>query len=47
LSPNNIGKTKQALYHLVNQNKISVKRIGAKLYFDRMELDAWIESLTD
>jgi len=42
-----LGKTKQALYHLVNQSKIPVKRIGAKLYFDRLELDTWIESLTD
>jgi excisionase family DNA binding protein len=42
-----IRKTKQALYHLVNKSKIPVKRIGTKVYFDRLALDAWIESLTD
>jgi excisionase family DNA binding protein len=42
-----IGRSKQALYHLVNQSKIPTKRQGSRLFFDRLELDAWIEGLTD
>lgn len=40
-----IGRSKQALYHLANQGKIPVKRDGARLFFDRVELDAWIASM--
>jgi excisionase family DNA binding protein len=40
-----IGRSKQALYHLVSQGKIPVKRNGSRLFFDRVELDAWITGM--
>lgn len=42
-----LGKTKQAIYHLVNQERIPYKRIGSRLYFDRLELDRWIDDQTN
>ena len=44
---NYVGRSKQALYHLVSQGKIPVKRQGSRLFFDRVELDTWIAHLSD
>ncbi len=40
-----LGKSKQAVYHLVNKDKIPVRRIGTRLMFDCIELGHWLESL--
>lgn len=40
-----LGKSKQAVYHLLNQGKIPRKRIGARVMFDLRELDQWLEQL--
>lgn len=40
-----IGKTKQAVYHMVSQNSIPHKYIGHKLRFDREQIDRWIDEL--
>ena len=40
-----LGKSKQAVYHLVNKDKIPVRRIGTRLMFDCIELGRWLESL--
>ncbi len=40
-----LGRSKQAIYHLVNQAKIPCKRQGSRLMFDRRDLDRWIDEL--
>ncbi len=40
-----LGRSKQAIYHMANQGKIPCKRDGSRLFFDRVELDAWIANM--
>jgi excisionase family DNA binding protein len=40
-----IGRSKQAVYHLINSGKIPFKRQGSRIFIDRVELDHWIDEL--
>jgi excisionase family DNA binding protein len=42
-----LGRSKQAIYHLVHENKLPTKRIGSRVFFDRHQLDAWVEAQGD
>ena len=39
-----IGRTEQALQHLIHQREIVVVRKGRRVHLDRGDLDRWIES---
>ena len=38
-----IGRSEQAVQHLVFQKDLPVVRIGRRVHIDRRDLDAWIE----
>jgi excisionase family DNA binding protein len=38
-----IGRTVKAVYHLVDERKIPVIRVGRKLTFDRERIDRWLD----
>jgi excisionase family DNA binding protein len=40
-----IGRSTQATYHLISQNRIPHRRQGSRVFFDRQELDKWIAEL--
>ena len=39
-----IGRTEQALQHLIHKREIVVVRKGRRVHLDRADLDRWIES---
>lgn len=39
-----IGRTEQALQHLIHKREIVVVRKGRRVHLDRNDLDRWIES---
>jgi excisionase family DNA binding protein len=39
-----IGRTEQALQHLIHKREIVVVRRGRRVHLDRKDLDCWIES---
>ena len=39
-----IGRTEQALQHLIHQREIVVVRKGRRVHLDRSDLDRWIEA---
>jgi excisionase family DNA binding protein len=38
-----IGRSEQAVQHLIFQKELPVVRIGRRVHLDRRDLDAWIE----
>ena len=38
-----IGRSEQAVQHLIFQKDLPVVRIGRRVHIDRRDLDAWIE----
>lgn len=38
-----IGRSEQAVQHLIFQKDLPVVRIGRRVHLDRRDLDAWIE----
>lgn len=38
-----LGRSEQALQHLIFQREIPVVRVGRRVHLDRRDLDAWIE----
>jgi excisionase family DNA binding protein len=42
-----LGRSRQAVYHLANQGKLPFKKQGTRVFFDRVELDRWINDLND
>lgn len=38
-----IGRSEQAVQHLVFQRELPVVRVGRRVHLDRRDLDAWIE----
>lgn len=38
-----LGRTEQAVQHLVFQKELPVVRVGRRVHLDRRDLDAWIE----
>ncbi|HWQ54111.1 MAG TPA: helix-turn-helix domain-containing protein [Bryobacteraceae bacterium] len=42
-----IGRSKQAVYHLIHAGTIPTKRQGARVFIDRVELDRWIDDLAE
>lgn len=39
-----IGRTEQALQHLIHRREITVVRKGRRVHLDRSDLDRWIEA---
>jgi excisionase family DNA binding protein len=39
-----IGRTEQALQHIIHKREIVVVRKGRRVHLDRADLDRWIES---
>jgi excisionase family DNA binding protein len=39
-----VGRTEQALQHLIHKREIVVVRKGRRVHLDRTDLDRWIES---
>lgn len=39
-----IGRTEQALQHLIHKRELVVVRRGRRVHLDRSDLDRWIES---
>lgn len=39
-----IGRTEQALQHLIHRREITVVRKGRRVHLDRSDLDRWIET---
>jgi excisionase family DNA binding protein len=39
-----IGRTRQAVYHMISQGKLKVVRDGQRVFIEKRELDRWIES---
>jgi excisionase family DNA binding protein len=37
-----LGKTRKALYHLVQRRVVPFIRVGRRLTFDRLALDRWL-----
>jgi len=42
-----IGRTEQALQHLIHKREIVVVRKGRRVHLDRNDLDRWIEANKD
>jgi excisionase family DNA binding protein len=38
-----LGRTEQAMQHLIFQKDLPVVRVGRRVHLDRRDLDAWIE----
>jgi excisionase family DNA binding protein len=38
-----LGRSEQAVQHLIFQRELPVVRIGRRVHLDRRDLDAWIE----
>lgn len=38
-----LGRTEQAVQHLIFQKELPVVRVGRRVHLDRRDLDAWIE----
>jgi len=38
-----IGRSEQAVQHLIFQKELPVVRVGRRVHLDRRDLDAWIE----
>ncbi|MGA7234652.1 MAG: helix-turn-helix domain-containing protein [Bryobacteraceae bacterium] len=38
-----IGRSEQAVQHLIFQHDLPVVRVGRRVHIDRRDLDAWIE----
>ena len=38
-----LGRTKEAVQHMVNQNKVPTVRTDRRVFIDRNDLDRWIE----
>ena len=38
-----LGRSEQAIQHLIFQKELPVVRVGRRVHLDRRDLDAWIE----
>jgi excisionase family DNA binding protein len=38
-----LGRTEQAIQHLIFTHELPVVRVGRRVHLDRRDLDAWIE----
>lgn len=39
-----LGRSEQAVQHLIFQKELPVVRVGRRVHLDRRDLDAWIEN---
>jgi excisionase family DNA binding protein len=42
-----LGRSKQAIYHLIHSGAIPIKRQGTRVFIDRVELNKWIDALVN